>query len=61
MDVLSNRVEGLRASRTESLSLVQDTDIAEAILDLQRQDLSYQAALQVSSRVIQTTLASFLG
>jgi len=60
MDVLSNRVEGLRASRTESLSLVQDTDIAEAILDLQRQDLSYQAALQVSSRVIQTTLASFL-
>ena len=60
MDVLSNRVEGLRVARTESLSAVQDTDIAEAILDLQRQDLSYQAALQVSSRVIQTTLSSFL-
>lgn len=61
MDVLANRVEGLRVSRTESLSQVQDTDIAEAILDLQRQDLSYQAALQVSSRVIQTSLSNFLG
>lgn len=60
MDVLGNRVEGLRVSRSEALSLVQDTDIAEAILELQRQDLSYQAALQVTSRVMQTTLQSFL-
>ncbi|MBL8728245.1 MAG: flagellar hook-associated protein FlgL [Planctomycetes bacterium] len=60
MDVIGNRVEGLRVARTESLSLLQDTDIAAAILDLQRQDISYQAALQVSSRVIQTTLQSFL-
>lgn len=60
MDVLQNRVEGLRVSRTDSLSQVQDTDLAEAILELQRQDLSYQAALQVSSRVMQTSLQSFL-
>jgi len=60
MDVIGNRVEGLRVARTESLSLLQDTDIAEAILDLQRQDLSYSAALQVGSRVMQTTLQSFL-
>lgn len=60
MDVLKNRVDGLRVSRTESLSLVEDTDIASAILELQRQDLSYQAALQVSARVIQTTLQGFL-
>ncbi len=60
MDVLKNRVEGLRVSRTDSLSRVEDTDIAEAILELQRQDLSYQAALQVSARVIQTTLQGFL-
>ena len=60
MDVLGNRVEGLRIARTESLSLVQDTDMAEAILDLQKQDLSYQAALQVSARVVQTTLQGFL-
>lgn len=61
MEVLQNRVEGLRVSRTESLSNVQDTDMAEAILELQRQDLSYQAALQVGARVIQTSLQSFLG
>jgi flagellar hook-associated protein 3 len=60
MEVLRNRVEGLRISRTESLSTVQDTDIADAILRLQRQDLSFQAALQVSSRVIQTSLQGFL-
>ena len=60
MDVLKNRVEGLRVSRTESLSLVQDTDIAESILAMQRQDLSYQAALQISARVIQTNLQGFL-
>ncbi|MFK7738710.1 MAG: flagellar hook-associated protein FlgL [Planctomycetota bacterium] len=60
MDVLKNRVEGLRISRTDSLSLVQDTDIAESILELQRQDIAYQAALQVSARVVQTTLQGFL-
>ena len=60
MDALGNRVATLRESRTEALSLVQDSDIAESILALQRQDLSYMAALQVSSRVIQTSLQSFL-
>ena len=60
MDALKNRVEGLRVSRAESLSLVEDTDIAEAILQLQQQDLSYQAALQVSARVVQTSLQGFL-
>lgn len=60
MDTLKNRVEGLKVSRTESLSEVQDTDLASAILELQRQDLSYQAALQIGSRVIQTSLQNFL-
>ena len=60
MDVLQNRVEGMRVSRTESLSRIEDTDIAESILQLQRQDLSYQTALQVSARVLQTSLQGFL-
>ena len=60
MDMLKNRVEGLRVSRTESLSRVEDTDIADAILELQRQDLSYQAALQISAKVIQTSLQGLL-
>ena len=60
IDVLQNRVEGLQLSRTESLSRIEDTDMAQAILELQRQDLSYQTALQVSARVLQTTLQGFL-
>ena len=60
MDVLQNRVESMRVSRTESLSQIEDTDIAESILELQRQDLSYQTALQVSARVLQTSLQGFL-
>jgi flagellar hook-associated protein 3 FlgL len=60
MDVLRNRVEGLRVGRAEALSLVQDTDIAAAILEMQRQDMSYQAALQISARAVQTSLNGFL-
>jgi len=60
MDVLQNRVAGQRADRTESLSRIEDTDIAQSILELQRQDLSYQTALQVSARVLQTSLQGFL-
>lgn len=57
---LGNRVTSMRIARAESLSLVQDTDLAEAILAMQRQDMSYQAALQVGARVIQTSLQGFL-
>lgn len=60
MAVLKNRVEGLRIGRTESLSSIQDSDLAESILELQRQDLAYQTSLQVGSRVIQTSLMNFL-
>jgi flagellar hook-associated protein 3 FlgL len=60
MQALDNRVAGLRTSREKSLSDLQDTDMAQAILDLQRQDISYQAALQIGSRVIQTSLQNFL-
>jgi len=60
MEVLGNRVAGLQLSRTESLSALQDTDMAQAILDLQRQDSAYQAALQIGARVIQSSLQNFL-
>jgi flagellin-like hook-associated protein FlgL len=60
LDVLENRVASLKLSGTQTLSLIQDADLAESILDLQRQDLTYQAALQVGARVIQTSLQDFL-
>jgi flagellar hook-associated protein 3 FlgL len=58
--MLSNRVANLEMSRQESLSALQDTDFAQAVLDLQQQDLAYQAALQIGSRVLQTTLQNYL-
>ncbi len=61
MDLLRERVENLQLSRTESLSLVQDTDVSQAIIELQHQDIIYQAALQIGARVIQTNLQRFLG
>jgi flagellar hook-associated protein 3 FlgL len=60
IEALANRVSGLAVARQESLSLVQDTDIAQAIMELQRQDMSYQAALQVSARAMQISLQSYL-
>lgn len=60
MEAIASRVQNLQITRSESLSKVQDTDLAESIMALQRQDLAYQAALQMSSRIMQTTLASIL-
>jgi flagellar hook-associated protein 3 FlgL len=60
LDVLKNRVDSLRLARTESLSNIEDTDIAESILALQQQDTSYQAALQVTARLVQTSLQNYL-
>lgn len=60
MDLLRSRVENISASSAESLSLIQDTDIAEAILQLQQQDLAYRASLQVGARVLQTSLMNYL-
>lgn len=60
MDFLGNRVERLQGLREETLSQIEDADYAESILALQQQDFTYQAALRVSSRIVQTSLMDFL-
>jgi flagellar hook-associated protein 3 FlgL len=60
MELLEARVASISISSTESLSLVRDIDLAEAILEIQRQELAYQASLQVGARVLQTSLINFL-
>ncbi|MFP3715027.1 flagellin [Puerhibacterium sp. TATVAM-FAB25] len=42
------------------LSAVEDVDLAEAILDLQLQEVAYQGALGATARVLQPTLLDFL-
>lgn len=63
----TNRVEHALTSATEanlrltsSLSELENTDIVKATVDLQLSEVAYQAALSVTSRVIQPSLLDFL-
>ena len=43
-----------------ALAEVEDVDVAEALIEVRVQEMAYQAALQVTSKVIQPTLLDFL-
>jgi len=45
---------------TNQISSVEDADLAQTIVDLQIQEVSYQAALGATSRVLQPSLLEFL-
>jgi flagellar hook-associated protein 3 FlgL len=62
-----NRVEQMKQSAVDhmlsvssQLSDVEDVDLPKAIMDLQIQQTSYQAALAAASKVIQPSLIDFL-
>jgi len=62
-----NRVESALASAKSStldmqsmLSEIENVDVAKAIVDLQMQEVAYQAALGATARVIQPSLLDFL-
>jgi flagellar hook-associated protein 3 FlgL len=44
----------------QSLSQVEDADLAQVTLELQMQEVAYQAALSTTARVIQPSLVDFL-
>jgi flagellar hook-associated protein 3 FlgL len=44
----------------QNLSNVEDTDMAQAVMELQLQEVAYQAALQATARAIQPSLVAFL-
>jgi flagellar hook-associated protein 3 FlgL len=44
----------------QSLSQVEDADLAQVTLELQMQQVAYQAALQATAKVIQPSLVDFL-
>jgi flagellar hook-associated protein 3 FlgL len=44
----------------QSLSQVEDADLAQVTLELQMQQVAYQAALQTTAKVIQPSLVDFL-
>jgi len=47
-------------SLAASLSTLENTDLAQAAVDLQLQEVAYQAALSATSRVLQPSLLDFL-
>ncbi len=50
----------LQLSNTERLSDIEDTDLAEAILNLKTKEVAYQAALTAASKVMQLSLVDFI-
>ena len=42
------------------VSEIEDIDLAESIMDMQLQEVAYQAALSASSRALQPSLVDFL-
>ena len=61
LDLLEDRLGAFELAQQESLSLIEDADLAKSILELNQQELSFQASLQISARAVQTSLMSFLG
>lgn len=50
----------IQLSNTERLSDIEDTDLAEAILNLKTKEVAYQAALTAASKVMQLSLVDFM-
>jgi flagellar hook-associated protein 3 FlgL len=58
-DVIA-RTELADLDRRQSLSELEDVDIAEALIDVKAREFAYQAALDVSARGMSTSLLDFL-
>jgi flagellar hook-associated protein 3 FlgL len=60
LDMKSVIFQEMKINETEKLSAVEDADIIEAITRLEQMQLSYQAALSSSSKVMSMSLLDYL-
>ena len=60
MEIKDKIFQDLNFSNTERLSKIEDADIAEAIMNVKAAELTYQAALASSSKVMTLTLVDYL-
>jgi len=60
LDMKSAIFQEMKINETEKLSAVEDADIIEAITRLEQMQLSYQAALSSSSKLMSMNLLDFL-
>lgn len=60
VEAMRDRAESDKLTLTHGLSEVEDIDLPKTIVDLQLQEVAYQAALSATARVIQPSLLDFL-
>jgi flagellar hook-associated protein 3 FlgL len=60
LDAAASRLEQVEGSVSESLSNVEDADIAKTMIDLSSQTAAYQAALKSGANLVQSSLMDFL-
>ncbi len=60
MELISDQLEDLKVIHKEHLSTIEDTDLAEAIMRLQTQEVTLQATLDASSRILQQSLLDYI-
>ncbi|MDZ7678962.1 MAG: flagellar hook-associated protein FlgL [Acidimicrobiales bacterium] len=60
LDEVHIRNEDVAIELKSALAEVEDTDMVEAIITLQAQEMAYQGALAVTAKVVQPTLLDFL-
>lgn len=60
MDLTEDRIENDLVNFTESMSLNEDVDVAETIMNLKNEENVYQASLAAGARIIQQSLVDFL-
>ncbi|MCB9871983.1 MAG: flagellar hook-associated protein FlgL [Planctomycetes bacterium] len=60
LELLRSRLDNLIASDTDNLSNIEDADLAETISEMTQKQFNFEASLQVSARIVQTSLLQFL-
>jgi flagellar hook-associated protein 3 FlgL len=60
VEAMSDRADAAQLDATNRLSSVESIDLPKTVMDLQLQEVAYQAALGAASRVLQPSLVDFL-
>jgi flagellar hook-associated protein 3 FlgL len=60
VDTMKNTNATTATNLSSNLSSVQDVDMSKAIMDLQTQQFTYQAALSTTAKIVQLSLVDFL-
>jgi flagellar hook-associated protein 3 FlgL len=60
MEVKERIFEDLKLVDTERLSMIEDADLAAAVIDLKEIEVAYQAAMNSSGKVMQLSLVDYL-